>query len=276
MIGECRWGSRAMGMKLIAVILAIAAAIGAGVYYLWTSPLSSPPPPPGPVHLETPATIPPAPTGPLYPVPAPTPAPNPLPTLGESDATFLSLLSGLIGPESVSKSFWPEDTIRRIVVTVDNLPRRTFAARLNPLRPPGGLFSTTGHDDTLAPASDNAARYAPYVQTLERIDAARLVALYLRLYPLFQQAYVELGYPGKYFNDRLVEVIDVLLATPEVHEPPKLSVPHVLYEFADPELESRPAGQKLLIRMGADNASRVKKKLREIRRELTARTSPPR
>jgi Protein of unknown function (DUF3014) len=265
-----------MGMKPIAVVLAIAAAIGAGMYYLWMSPSPPPPPPPGPVHLETPAAIPPAPTGPLYPVPAPTPAPKPLPKLGESDATFLSLLSGLIGPDSVSKLLWPEDAIRRIVVTVDNLPRKTLAARLNPLRPPGGLFSTTGHDDNLAPAPDNAARYAPYVQILEEIDAARLVALYLRLYPLFQQAYVELGYPGEYFNDRLVEVIDVLLATPEVREPPKLLVPHVLYEFADPGLESRPAGQKLLIRMGADNATRVKKKLREIRRVLIAQTSPQR
>ena len=170
--------------------------------------------------------------------------------------------------------FWPEDVIRRVVVTIDNLPRKTFAARLNPLRPPGGLLRTTGRDATLALAPDNAARYAPYVRALERIDAARLVAIYLRLYPLFQQAYVDLGYPDGYFNDRLIEVIDVLLATPEVREPPKLTAPHVLYEFAGPDLESSPAGQKLLIRMGADNAASVKGKLREIRRELVAQAPP--
>lgn len=27
---------------------------------------------------------------------------------------------------------------------------------------------------------------------------------YVRLYPLFQKAYVELGYPNGYFNDRLI------------------------------------------------------------------------
>ena len=38
--------------------------------------------------------------------------------------------------------------------------------------------------------------------------------MYKQYYPLFQQAYVDLGYPEGYFNDRLVEVIDHLLATP--------------------------------------------------------------
>jgi hypothetical protein len=49
----------------------------------------------------------------------------------------------------------------------------------------------------------------------------------------------------------------------------------VLYEFADPALESRSAGQKLLLRMGAENAARAKGRLREFRREITA-ASPPR
>jgi hypothetical protein len=48
----------------------------------------------------------------------------------------------------------------------------------------------------------------------------------------------------------------------------------VLYQFADPELEGLSAGQKIMLRMGAENAAKVKAKLREIRRELSAR--PPR
>ena len=57
------------------------------------------------------------------------------------------------------------------------------------------------------------------VRALESIDSAKLVALYVRFYPLFQQAYAELGYPSRYFNDRLFEVIDHLLATPDVRGP---------------------------------------------------------
>lgn len=40
------------------------------------------------------------------------------------------------------------------------------------------------------------------------------MALYVQLYPLFQQANVELGYPKSHFNDRVVTVIDHLLAAP--------------------------------------------------------------
>jgi Protein of unknown function (DUF3014) len=44
-----------------------------------------------------------------------------------------------------------------------------------------------------------------------------------------------------------------------------------MYEFADPALEARSAGQKIMIRMGSENAAKVKAKLREIRREVTRR-----
>jgi len=43
-----------------------------------------------------------------------------------------------------------------------------------------------------------------------------------------------------------------------------------MYEYADPALESRSAGQKILIRMGPENAARLKAKLREIRGQLTS------
>jgi DUF3014 family protein len=88
------------------------------------------------------------------------------------------------------------------------------------------------------------------------------------LYPLFQQAYQELGYPKKYFNDRLVQVIDHMLATPSIKEPVALVRPKVLYEFEDPELEDLSAGQKIMIRIGPENAAAMKAKLREIRQEL--------
>jgi hypothetical protein len=102
------------------------------------------------------------------------------------------------------------------------------------------------------------------------IDTKQLVTSYTRYYPLFQDAYESLGHPPQYFNDRLVEVIDHLLATPDIRGPVALVQPNVLYQFADPRLESRSAGQKLLIRMGSDNATAVKAKLRELRAALLA------
>jgi hypothetical protein len=43
-----------------------------------------------------------------------------------------------------------------------------------------------------------------------------------------------------------------------------------MYVFADPKLEALPAGQKVLIRIGADNAAAVKAKLMELRAIVTA------
>ena len=174
----------------------------------------------------------------------------------------------MIGREAAGRFLVPERLVRNIVVTVDNLPRRSFAMRLSPLKPVGGLLATTGKDGSLAIAPENAARYAPWVALLEKVDARRLVAVYARAYPLFQQAYVELGYPEGHFNTRLVQVIDHLLAAPEPDGPLRLTVPHVLAEYADPKLEAESAGRKVLLRMGNANAARVKAKLRELRRAL--------
>jgi hypothetical protein len=46
--------------------------------------------------------------------------------------------------------------------------------------------------------------------------------------------------PG--FNDRLIEIMDHLLAAPEIEGPIELVQPKVLYRFADPELEKRSWG----------------------------------
>jgi hypothetical protein len=45
----------------------------------------------------------------------------------------------------------------------------------------------------------------------------------------------------------------------------------VRYEYADPALESLSSGQKILLRIGAVNARRLKAKLTEFRAELVKR-----
>ncbi len=158
-----------------------------------------------------------------------------------------------------------------MVATVDNLPRETLAARVRPVVPATGLFATANTAQGISIAGDNAARYAAYVKAAEAIDTRRLAELYVRLYPLLQQAYVELGYPHDYFNDRLVSVIDHLLAAPEPKPPVYVSIqPKVLYEFSDPALEELSSGQKVMVRVGIDNELRLKAKLREIRKAVTA------
>ena len=156
------------------------------------------------------------------------------------------------------------------VATVDNLPRETAPTRVLPWQPVPGAFAVAQQGDDAFIDAGNAARYEPYIRVAQRLDSRALVKGYVDSYPLFQRAYEELGYPNRYFNDRLMEAIDNLLEAPELPAPAKLARPKVLYEFADPELQHLSAGQKLMMRMGRDNEIKLKAKLREIRAELIA------
>lgn len=195
---------------------------------------------------------------------------EPLPPLDQSDDTIRASLEGILDQEPVGAFFVAKNLIRRIVSTVDNLMRDKVSLKVRVMKPVAGQFLVSGEEGSYTINRDNTARYSAYVPLAEAVDIESLVAIYVRFYPLFQQAYLDLGYPSGYFNDRLVEVIDNLLAAPDVQGPIKLVRPHVLYRFADPKLEALSAGQKMLVRMGSENASRIKAKLREIRRHLTA------
>jgi hypothetical protein len=155
------------------------------------------------------------------------------------------------------------------------LPRKSVAPQVNLVKPlPGSLLAVTT-DGKLSISGDNAARYAPYVRFAQSVDTKTLVAYYVRFYPWFQQAYQDLGYPSGYFNDRLIDVIDNLLAAPAPSTPVALVQPHVLFEFANPDLEALSAGQKVMVRMGGENASQIRIKLRELRRMLAGGITPP-
>jgi hypothetical protein len=203
-------------------------------------------------------------------VPEPEPEPEPLPALEDSDAAMIGIYEELFGARALGEWFNLVNPVRHLVATIDNAGREKMAVKQRPVKPVPGLFRVEGDEARAEIHPDNHARYAPYVRLVEALDLERLAALYVRFYPLFQQAYEELGYPDAYFNDRFVDVIDLLLATPEPPQPVVLVRPHVLYEYADPELEALSAGQKVLIRVGPENAARLKAQLRELRALLVA------
>jgi hypothetical protein len=202
------------------------------------------------------------------PQPAPEQEAEPLPALAESDAVVRSRLGWLVGEPTVEQWVKPQDVIRNFVITVDNLPRKKVTAEKRPVNPAPGQPVTAGSGDVLTLSEESYARYAPIIKVVQSADTKQLADLYVRLYPLFQQAYEDLGYPDLYFNDRLVEVIDHLLETPEVRGPIELVQPNVFYQYADPRLENRSAGQKTLIRMGPENAAVIKQKLKALRQEI--------
>lgn len=199
-----------------------------------------------------------------------------LPPLDQADAAVEPELDLLVGSKRVNTLLQSEGFVRRVVATVDNLTREHAASRLWPVQPIAGKFTVAGAPGSERIAEDNGGRYTLVVLMLEQVDVKRAADVYRRLYPLFQQSYVELGYPGKYFNDRLVAVIDHLLAAPEPAGPVRLHLtevkgevpsvrPWVRYEYDDPGLESLSSGQKMMVRVGSVNERRLKTRLRAVR-----------
>jgi hypothetical protein len=270
------WDSEDSFWKRTIIYSAIAAVVvvgGGALYYFKYMKGGKPAEAPAPV-AQAPAR-PEAPAEPEHhPVATPADA-KPLPALNESDSSIAQDLAGVIGKKSIDQMLVPEQVIRHIVVTVDNLPRTKVAEQMRPVKATGGETVTVANGDTITLSADNYARYAPFIKIVQNTNPQQLGALYLRYYPLFQQSYEDLGYPGQYFNDRLVQVIDHLLQTPDLRGPIELKQGKVFYEYADPALESRSAGQKLLMRMGPDNAAVIKKKLRELKTFVTTSQDPP-
>jgi len=241
-------------------------------------PVQRPEPKPEPelpvIAVEEPSTA----------APEPVVEAEPLPPLVDSDALVLESLNDLLGEPAVMQFVLSEDVISRFVASVDALTSRQVPGQIMAVQNLGGEFEASAdlQPDSLIlneegdpiPQFDldsrNFQRYSSQVELLEAVNAGELFALYQRLSPLFDQAWADLGYPRGSFDERLLVVIDSLLATPDAQAPIRLIKPEAFYLFADPELEALPAGQKVLLRMGSTNAGRVKAKLQEIRDLLVA------
>jgi hypothetical protein len=242
--------------------LGVILLLGSAAAWYWWPHLAPTPAPPAPVSATPVAEAAPAIANPMPAADANTAS---LPALAESDKPFAKALTGIPGAATMASYLQPENLIRHIVATVDNLPRHKLAVDLLSLHRTAGTFNVSGTEDQATLDAHNTQRYAPLVAILGSLDMHAVNGLYQHYYPLFQRAYQDLGYPQGYFNDRLVAVIDNLLATPKPTGPVALVRPKVFWEYADPDLEARSAGQKLMLRMGADNAAVVERQLRELR-----------
>lgn len=278
--------SRTPALFITVIVLAVALVAG---YFGWQQfkPRPALEPVVEPVASAPDATpVPLLPSAPAIQHPIDPPAPEAavtattLPALADSDRFVGELLNDLLTRKNVLNFLQLDGFVRRTVATVDNLAREQAPSRVWPVNPTPERFSVqrgSAGVETIHP--DNQRRYTPLVMLTDSVDADQAVALYRRTYPLFQQAYEELGFPGRYFNDRLVQVLDHLIATPVPTAPPAVTLvevkgevastrPWVRYEFADPALESMSAGRKMLVRMGPEHQQRLQAKLREIRQRV--------
>jgi hypothetical protein len=179
-------------------------------------------------------------------------------------------LVALFGSEPVLRFLATTDFPRRAVATLDSLGRDHAPVAAWPVLPAPGRFLVDNASGSQYISERNSRRYEPFVAFIAAVDAARAVDLYRRMYPLLMQAYREIGFGGQSLNDRVFEVIDLLLATPEPSTRLEVSLTQVIgpipsaspwtrYEYADGNLQRLAAGQKILLRVGPENRKKAER-----------------
>lgn len=267
------------------VVIAAVGAIGAVGYFFISDQIGKPPQ----LHdLPTPRALPQASTPealrlekPVYDEPVSDPIPQPLPDLNQSDATVLAALKAL-NVNGLVEMIIPQDILRKFVRAVDVLeegkvvrdyrpiasPQGTFTADAFNVKVSGGELGEQQEVEQFRVSPKNYLRYTLFVQLVSALESDAAVQLYKRYYPLLNRAHQELGTGKGNFHSVLIRAIDKVLSAPDANGEMLLIHPKIYYEFADPALERLPEAHKLILRMGPDNAEKIKASLRNMRVKL--------
>lgn len=192
-----------------------------------------------------------------------------LPLLNDSDQLIRDGVITLSSQADIAAWLESDELIRKFAVLVDNTVHGSVPRKHVAFLAPDGPFKANKISDALYVLNEESyARYDLLTEIFAGIDSQRSVEFYVLLKPLFQEAYKELGYTDKEFDDAVFLAIGRMLETPVVSEPIHLVRPVVMYKFADEKLESLSEVQKQLIRMGPKNTRVIQAKLSEIALEL--------
>jgi len=187
-----------------------------------------------------------------------------LPSLNDSDGFVIEHLRALRNGAALLGLIADEQLIRKFVVFVDNISRHEFPQTDLPYRPIGIDMPARELDQNLfLMEADAHSRFDGFIDAMAAVETEQAFALYGLLRPLFQQAYAELGYRGRDFDDTLREAINNVLRATDTEGPYQLVKPSVMYLFADSELENADAVHKQLIRIGPRNSTLLMGRLAE-------------
>ena len=215
------------------------------------------------------------PPAPDIPVPTPDPAPAPTEvaepvalTLEVSDPELRIALADAGDSTLLKTSLASGNLVQRCASVVDSVNRGRVPYKALPIRPPAEKFSVVKVENQsfLDPASYQ--RYDGYAAAIADLNTDTLVSAFNRFRPLLEQAYAGLGYPAEDFDNAVIRSLDRILATPELREPIALKRKEAIYLHADSRLEELTDVQKLLLRMGPDNAALIKGQAQALRSGL--------
>lgn len=187
----------------------------------------------------------------------------PLPPLNDSDGFVRSQAAAFNLP-----SVWTADDelVRRFVMLMANAgggetpPKRLSLGVLSPAE----KFPVRQEGERFFVDPSGYSRYDAHLDQLERLDPETLVAFIGLLDPLIKEALDELGHQGG-ANDAALDAIDQALAAPVLEGEIELVRPGLMFQYADPALESLGGLQKQVLRMGPRNTQRLQAYLKRLR-----------
>jgi hypothetical protein len=244
-------GPPKMGVLMTIGVVAVLAVIG----WFWFRAQG-----PGEIPDEAPSPVAAPDTSPAVPdVP-----PLDLPELSASDAFVRDQVARLSSHPRLAAWLVTDRLIERFVLLVVELAGGSNPSEhVRHMQPQEG-FTVREVDGRLVIAPESFRRYDLLAATFASLDTPGTVQLYRQLRPLIDEAFQELGIPDRTFDETLELAIRNVLAAEVPTASPEVVPVEGVYEFRDPALEARRGGEKLLIRMGPQNARRIQEKLREL------------
>lgn len=187
-----------------------------------------------------------------------------LPELDASDIVVRELAAALSAHPEFAAWLVNDELVRRFVVAADNIAEgETPRVHLGFMAPESG-FRTWESEGGLHVSPTSYRRYDPITEAFISLDSEGSIELYRQLEPLAQQAYRDLGYPERRFEDVVRAAAQVVLDTPRTTGPVKLEAAVRSYRFADPRLEELAPVQKQLLRFGPRNLTKIQEKVQAL------------
>jgi len=229
---------------------------------------------PPPSHAPEPADSRPEPPGeetsipPMREGPAVPRLPLVLPPLRESDTLARESIEALSGRPLPPRWLSVDDLIRRLVAVVDNIAEGRSPRKHLPFLRIDGSFTAVGEDGRIAIDPRSYRRYDSFAGAVDALDAEGAALLYGDFRPLFQEAYRDLGYPDRSFDETLARAIHRLLGVPVLEGDVILRKGERVYYFEDPALEGLSPAEKHLLRMGPAHTTLIQGTLRRLKAAL--------
>tara|TARA_B100000945_G_scaffold108327_1_gene85885 strand:+ start:1370 stop:2302 length:933 start_codon:yes stop_codon:yes gene_type:complete len=187
-----------------------------------------------------------------------------LPSLTDSDSFVFESLRTLQNGMALIELLADDQVVRKFVVFVENISRGEFPQTGLPYKALGQEMPVREIDDNLFVMEQVAhSRFDQVVEVFVETDTEAASSIYRMFSPLFQQAYAEIGFRNVSFDETLRSAINNVLQTTNMQGPYQLVKPSVMYLYADSSIENLAEVHKQLLRIGPDNTSALKAKLRE-------------